>query len=293
LFTPRLPSEALTSYDIVHVHGIDGMFDRVALEPRRPGQVVIATTHGLFFHTTWMRTAKQIYFHTVTRAAAQRYDAIIATSEADQKIMRRVRSDVVHIPNGVTPLPCSAQGRHLLSHGRLASHKRLDLLVDALACPALGDVVLHIVGPEWDVRQSALREHATNRGVADRVCLHGAVSADRLCDIASACGAFVCASEYEGFGMALIEALSAGLTAVVAPNASFTEIVRHAPVGRLADFRDAASAAQIIRHELDGVTPATREAARVYAEQYSWRRNAARTLEVYEAAQTRQRLRAA
>src|SRR5262249_15136079 len=152
-------------------HGIDGMFDRVALEPLRRGQAIIATTHGLFFHTPWMRTAKQIYFHTVTRAAAQRYDAIIATSSADQHLMRRLRSDVALIPNGVAPLICSAQGNDLLSHGRLASHKRLDLLIDALAEPPLSGVRLHIVGPEWDVSRSALRDHALAKDVADRVGL--------------------------------------------------------------------------------------------------------------------------
>jgi alpha-1,3-mannosyltransferase len=207
--------------------------------------------------------------------------------------MSRLRGDVFHIPNGVTPLSCSAQGRHLFSHGRLASHKRLDLLLDALAQPVLSDAVLHIVGPDWDVSRSAVREHAIRRGVADRVCLHGAVSAARLCEIASDCGVFVCASEYEGFGMALIEALSAGLTAVVAPNAAFKEIMRYAPVGQLADFRDPASAARAIRNELDQLAPATREAARSFADKYSWPRNAAGTLQVYEAAQARQRIRAA
>ena len=293
LFTPTLPSEALTPYDIVHVHGIDGMFDRVALEPRRPGQVIVATTHGLFFHTPWMRTAKQIYFYTITRAAAQRYDAIIATSSADQVMMRRLRSDVVHIPNGVAPLACSAQGRDLFCHGRLASHKRLDLLIDTLAQSPLSDIRLHIVGPEWDVTGSALLDHAIRRGVADRICLHGAVSTERLCEIASECGVFVCASEYEGFGMALIEAFSAGLSAVVAPNASFSEIMRYAPVGVLTDFHKPGSASQAIRDELDRLTHATREAARSYADKYSWRHNAARTLEVYDAAKARLRLRAA
>lgn len=293
LFAPMLPSEALTPYDIVHVHGVDGMFDRVALEPRRAGQVVVATTHGLFFHTPWMRTAKQIYFHTITRAAAQRYDAIIATSGADQAMMRRLRSDVVHIPNGIAPLACSAKGRDLFCHGRLASHKRLDLLIDALAQPPLDEVRLHIVGPEWDVTRSALLEHAYSKGLADRVCLHGAVSAERLCEIAAGCAVFVCASQYEGFGMALIEAFSAGLTAVVAPNASFTEIMRYAPVGSLADFRKPAQAAQAIRSELDQLTQATRKLAQAYADKYSWRRNAAHTMEVYDAAKARQRLRAA
>lgn len=293
LFVPVLPREMLTAYDIIHVHGVDGMFDRVALEPRRPGQTLVATTHGVFFHTPWMRTAKQIYFHTITRAGAQRYDAIIATSGADQTLMRRLRDDIVHIPNGVAPLACSAQGRSLFCHGRLASHKRLDLLIDALAEPPLADIRLHIVGPEWDVTRSALFDHAIRKGLADRVCLHGGVSAERLCEIASECGVFVCASEYEGFGMALIEAFSAGLTGVVAANASFSEIMRYAPIGRLTDFHKPAQAAQAIRDELDRLTPATRESARAYARKYSWLRNASRTLEVYDAAKARQRLRAA
>ncbi len=293
LFTPILPREALKPYDIVHVHGIDGMFDRVALEPRRPRQVLIATTHGAFFHTPWMRTAKQIYFNTITRAAAQRYDAIVATSGADQKLMQRLRGGIAHIPNGVVPLQCSAQGRHLFSHGRLASHKRLDLLIAAVAEPALADVELHIVGPEWDVSVGALHDYAFTKCVSHRVHVHGAVSAERLCEIAADCGVFVCASRYEGFGMALVEAFSAGLSAVVAPNASFKEIMEYSPVGKLADFGKAGSVAQVIRGELDQLSQAKRAAAQRYAEQFSWERNAMRTLDVYENARRRHLLQAA
>ncbi len=293
LFTPIFPREVLKPYDIVHVHGVDGMFDRVALEPRRPGQTLIATTHGVFFHTPWMRTAKQIYFNVITRAAAQRYDAIIATSGADQRLMRRLRRDIAHIPNGVVPLQCTAHGRQLFSHGRLASHKRLDLLIAAVAEPALADVDLHIVGPEWDVSVGALHDYAFAKGVSHRVHIHGSVSAERLSEIASDCGVFVCASEYEGFGMALVEAFSAGLSAVVAPNASFSEIMQYSPVGKLADFRNPGSAAQVIRTELDQVTPAKREAARRYADHFSWECNATRTLEVYENARRRHILQAA
>ena len=293
LFTPIFSREALKPYDVVHVHGIDGMFDRVALEPRRAGQALIATTHGAFFHTPWMRTAKHIYFNIITRATAQRYDAIIATSSADWRLMNHLRRGVTHIPNGVAPLQCNAQGRNLLSHGRLASHKRLDLVIAALTDPALKDVELHIVGPEWDVSIGALQAYAFAKCISHRVHIHGGVSAERLNEIAADCGVFVCASEYEGFGMALVEAFSAGLSAVVAKNASFTEIMQHSPVGKLADFHEAAAVAQVIRDELDQITPAKRTAAQGYAGHFSWRRNAERTVEVYEDARRRLLLQAA
>jgi alpha-1,3-mannosyltransferase len=293
LFLPLFPAEAFRSYDVIHVHGVDGMFDRVAFEPRRPRQLLVATTHGLFFHTPWMKSAKQIYFQTITRAAAQRYDAIIATSSADQTLMRRLRPDVEHIPNGVAPLACAAHGGDLLSHGRLASHKRLDLLIETLAQPVLAGVQLHIAGPEWDVSAAALRDCARANNVAERVHIHGSVSASRLLEIASGCGLFVCASEYEGFGMALIEAFSAGLSAVVSANPSFAEIMQAAPTGRLADFHDPAAAALIVRDELQRLSAEKRQASKAYAATFSWRNNAERTLAVYDAAQARKRRQAA
>lgn len=293
LFTPLLQLGALKRYDVVHVHGIDGMFDRLSLEPRRPGQVLVATTHGGFFHTPWMKTAKRLYFHTITRAAAQRYDAIIANSSADRSMMQHLRHNVVHIPNGVLPLQCRAEGHDLFCHGRLASHKRLDLVIDALAQAPLRDVQLHIVGPEWDVKLASLRDYALSKGVADRVRLHGPVSTGELYDIASHCGAFVSASEYEGFGMALIEAFSAGLSAVVAGNGSFEEIMQAAPIGRIVDFNQPAVAAAAIAEELQRISEFRRSAARRFAETYSWERNATRTQEVYDMALRHRRKQAA
>jgi alpha-1,3-mannosyltransferase len=234
-----------------------------------------------------MRTAKQVYFSTVTRAAAQRYDAIIATSSADCQLLGRLRPDVVLIPNGVAPLQCKAQGRHVLSHGRLATHKRLDLVIDAMAEPALADIQLHIVGPAWDVSEASLREHAERRGVSDRVHVHGGVSHEQLLAIAETCSVFASASMYEGFGMALVEAMSAGLAPVVAPNASFTEIMRDAPVGELASFHQPSRAAAAIRTQLDAGSDTRRDAARVFASRYSWSANAARTLDIYAAAQAK------
>src|SRR5262245_39548362 len=49
LFLPFIDRGALAPYDVLHVHGVDGLFERVAREPTREGQIRVATSHGLFF----------------------------------------------------------------------------------------------------------------------------------------------------------------------------------------------------------------------------------------------------
>lgn len=285
LFYPLIASHMLEDYDILHVHGVDGMFDRIARHPRRKGQAVIATSHGLFFHTPWMRTMKHIYLNTLTRLNAGRYDLVIANSQADEKRLSGVCPRLVRLANGVTPLATEmSTGRDLLYIGRLASHKRVDRLLMALMLPALDGSHLHVVGPEWDVSVGYLSREAARMGVLDRVTFHGRLHQEQLEELARSCGVFVSASRYEGFGMSMIEAMSAGLVPVVQANESFRELMSSSPVGALADFGDPPAAAQAIRAELDGLSIEARRAAIAFANRFSWRTHAERTLGYYQQA---------
>ena len=282
MFVPIIPKAMLAPYDVLHVHGIDGMFERIGREPQGDAQVRVATSHGAFFHTPWMKTLKQIYFGSVTRLAAQGYDALIANSQPDFDLLQKLSPNVTLIPNGVAPLGAfQASGRDLLYLGWLASHKRVDRIVAALAEPALAESVLHIVGPEWDITIDELARQAEKLGVTERVCLHGRVSAERLSEIARQCGVFVSASTYEGFGMSLIEAMSIGLAPVAHPNASFAEILAAAPIGRLAPFDNTAEAASAIRAELDALSDDRRALARAFSAKFSWAANAEHTVQRY------------
>ncbi|WP_395647907.1 glycosyltransferase family 4 protein [Terricaulis sp.] len=284
-FWPAIPPETLAAYDVVHVHGIDGMFDRVSRQKKRRSQAFVASSHGAFFHTAWMRPVKQLYFETATRMAARRYDLLIANSSSDRALLQRLRDHVVHLPNGVAPIgDFCASGRDLLFIGRLSSHKHVERLIDAVAQPSLRGVRLHIVGPEWDVSRLRLAQFAEARGVGAHVLLHGGVDARRLAEIARSCALFVSASTYEGFGMSLIEGMSVGLPPVAQPNASFVELVEAAGVGALTDFADPQSAASAIRAQLDGLTDARRRRAMRYSEKFSWRAHAEDTLNLYRSA---------
>ena len=281
-FVPVIEDGSLDGYDVIHVHGVDGMFDRMAIRRRPPRQKLVATSHGLFFHTRWMTPVKEIYLRTATRAAAARYDLLIANSVSDLKRLRMVSDDVVHLPNGITPIGhFVANGRDVLCLGRLATHKHIERIIAALAQPELAGIRLHVVGPEWNVSQLDLARTAEIHKVADRVLLHGRVDAARLTEIAGDCALFVSASTYEGFGMSLVEAMSVGLIPVVHPNPAFVELLGAANSGQLVDFKRPTAAARAMRRQLDNICELDRRRAVAYASRFAWSAHAERTMRLY------------
>jgi alpha-1,3-mannosyltransferase len=282
-FAPIGKPAALTGYDVVHVHGVDGMFEFAARLPRRPGQALVATTHGLFFHTRWMAPLKRAYFYAITARLCPRFDAIIANSTPDAEWVAPYHRKVVIIPNAVEPLARTmAEGASLLTVGRLAEHKRVPLLLEALAMAPLRKARLHVVGPEWGVSVEALRAYAARLGVQDRVTFHGKVSAAVLERIVADCACFVSASRYEGFGMAMIEAMGAGLLPAVQANASYRELIMAAQMGRATDFTHPLSAAEDVAKVMQSVTPAARRNAIAFAARYSWDAHTDCTLALYD-----------
>jgi alpha-1,3-mannosyltransferase len=271
-FLPLIDDRLLARFDVIHVHGIDGMFDRIARHRRAHNQVLAATTHGLFFHTPWMMPVKHLYLHTATRLSARRYDVLIANSLSDMTRLRPLSDDIVHLPNGITPLGAfMADGRDVLYLGRLAHHKHVERLIAAMAEPDMADRRLHVVGPERDVTHLHLARVADSLGVGDRIILHGKLSRKRLAEVAKRCGLFASASTYEGFGMSLIEAMSVGLIPVVEANPAFTELIDGAQCGAVTDFTRPALAARIMRHCLDNADWAQRNRTIAFSDEFSWR----------------------
>lgn len=281
-FLPLAPKSLFDGYDVLHAHAIDGLCECVARLPRQPNVLRVLTTHGGIFHTRWLAPLKRAYFATVARAAGRQYDLILANSANDAALVRDWGRPTQIVPNGVDPIgEFTADGQDLLFIGRLTSHKRIDRLLAALAQPALAGAHLHLVGPHWDLTADDLTTLIMRYGVAGRVTAHGYVDATRLAEIARSCGVFVSASEYEGFGMSMIEAMSVGLIPVVQPNPSFQALVQSTGVGRVADYADSAEAAAVIQAVKTSVSPTARSAAKSAAARYSWRGHAERTLALY------------
>lgn len=159
----------------------------------------------------------------IERAAMRLPDEIIAASEETGRRLREHVGDTTAVtvaPNGidldaVRSAPAAHEPATLVVVGRLMSHKRIDLLLDALAMLRAGGdpVTCRIIGdgPERD----ALHERAEALGLDDAVDFHHDVSEQaRLYALVKAARVFVFPSEREGFGIAALEALACGLPVV-------------------------------------------------------------------------------
>lgn len=285
----------LRDASVVHVHAVDFFFDALALGRflyRRPA---IATTHGGFFHTPKHALIKKIWFRALTALSARLYDRLVCCSRSDMALFAPLApSRTVLIENGadVGKFRASASQRpvkRLATIGRFSSNKRLDRLLDAMKAlmAADGEWRLDIVGVPGDVSLADLQAMITARGLEGCVEIHCDLENDAIAHLLGQVSLFISASEYEGFGLVAIEAMSAGLLPVLNGNDAFRLLAeRHGQIG-IADFSQPEAAARAVGEawrRLCEDPEGLRARLQAEAEDYSWERVAGRYLQVYDEA---------
>lgn len=127
---------------------------------------------------------------------------------------------------------------------RLSRVKRLDVVIEAFrkVKSARSNVYLLIVGkgPE----RESLEELVDHLSLRDRVRVVGYIPTDELPDYFAMSNIFLFHSTYETFGVALIEALAAGLAVVCADTTAGKEIVQDGVTGLLAQPLDPVNLAE-------------------------------------------------
>ena len=237
-------------FDIVHVHGVDYFCDFLAATRLLHRKPLVLSTHGGFFHTKFAGFLKPVFFHIVTRASLRQYRRVFACSANDEAIFRRVaKRRLRRIDNGVdTSKFAGAASRKfvptLVYFGRFSSNKGLDRLVDAFVIlrDAIPRARLHIMGHDWDDLLPSLKERigAARHGTA--ITLHENPTDDDIRRVIASSSFFVSASQYEGFGLTLVEALAAGLLPMVSSIPSFASILGGSETGAPIKFEDAEAA---------------------------------------------------
>ena len=292
---PLAPSVlgAIKGADLVHVHAVDFFFDFLAWAKPMHRLPLVASTHGGFFHTDFAATAKKVYFQTVTRVSAAGYAAICASSENDAATFRRIAPrQTVAVENGVNIEKWADAGsrtpeRTMIFIGRWSGNKRVPALIDLIAAlqrenPAWRLIVAGV--PDVETVES-LQAHARAQGVAERVDVHLKPADAELRALVGQSSYIASASSYEGFGLTIVEGMSAGLLPVVSPLAPFTKLVDALGDGVVIDVADpAASAARLearFQHHA-AATADARGAAMALAGRYAWPGVAAQFREIYD-----------
>lgn len=175
----------------------------------------------------------------------------------------------------------SRLGRYLLAVGGIEPRKgSLDLLeAYALLRAQLPDVRLVIAGGEtlFDYRDYRTRWEQRAAALAVEPVVLGPVPHDELPALVAAAGAFAFPSTKEGFGLAAMEALAAGVPLVTRDLPVLREIFSGA--ARFA--ADPPELAVQLAHALTEPDPAARTAGRALANRHTWQAAAHRHLNLY------------
>jgi phosphatidylinositol alpha-1,6-mannosyltransferase len=249
--------------DVVVATGLRAVWLCGALVPavRRPW---LAVGHGKEFGVRGLERA-------ITRRAYERSDAVVCVSRYTWEAMSRLgivpRSGRV-IPNGgdastFTPLPESeiasfrrslglSDARILLTVGHVSERKGQDVVVRALArLRGMSDVHYLVAGlPTMEPEFGAL---AREVGVAERVHFLGRVDTARLVRLVNACDVFVMTSrhdaqgDFEGYGIAVVEAALCGRPAVVTGDSGLAEAILDGTTGTSVPENDVDATAAAIQ----------------------------------------------
>jgi glycosyltransferase involved in cell wall biosynthesis len=217
---------------------------------------LIALVHQPLALHSGLDSTQADVFRESERAALAAAAHVVVTSESTARIViadydvPAQRVSVVRPGNDPVPsAPGSNDGVvRLLSIGSVVPGKGYDLLIAALV--ALVDMPwrLTIAGDRTRNPAAAAQLDADIQayGLGDRVAVLGAVPAERIIELYLASDIFVLASRFEGYGMALAEAIGHGLPVVSTRAGAIPETVP-ADAGLLVPPDDTVALAQALR----------------------------------------------
>jgi glycosyltransferase involved in cell wall biosynthesis len=234
----------------------------------------------------------------LVRASVRASDTVVTVSAFSERELARYFPDLtsrfVHIPPGpdedLPPPPSrrdarvrvGAKGPVLLTVGSILNRRRLPVLLRAVAAlrrnwPGL---VLEVVGDNRTHPPLPIEALVDEMGLHSSVRVTGYVSEQGLVARYAAADVFVFLSEYEGFGLPVLEAMGRGLPVVTSTRPALGEIFGAAAL--LVDPTDDVALAAAIERLLSdpGLVADLVARGQRLRQSYSWEQTASRTREV-------------
>jgi glycosyltransferase involved in cell wall biosynthesis len=254
------------------------------------------TIHDISFiaHPEWFRPRERFRRRLLTTHAARTARVIFTDSEFSRSEMEqrlRVEPERLRvIPPGMTalgpPLPGSripdpgSRPPLVLFVGSLFNRRRLPDLIAAFARVAAGlpDARLVVVGADRTWPGQDLRKLAESLGIGAKVDLRSYVTEEALRNLYARASVFGFLSEYEGFGLTPLEALSAHVPIVVLDTPVAREV--YGPAAAYVQRGDVEGTAAALDRFLRSPAAAAAQLAHAPAvlARYSWDRAAEETL---------------
>jgi glycosyltransferase involved in cell wall biosynthesis len=242
----------MPGFDLVHIHGLYRFpLAAAGLSARICNVPYIVRPHGSLdpFQRGRAKFLKNLYERLIEFPNLNRCAAIQYTTQEERRLAEiyNFRGPGVVIPNGIEldafeqpPEPGVFRERFglrqqkIIMHlGRIAPVKGLDILVAAFAGIARerDDVTLAIVGPDINGHADRLRSELGRLGILDRTLFTGMLVDEEKHAALRDADIFALPSYTENFGMAVVEAMAAGLPVVISDQVKICKEVQAAGAG--------------------------------------------------------------
>jgi glycosyltransferase involved in cell wall biosynthesis len=242
--------------DVIHAHSHRyGHVLQSSAVAEREGIPIVISTH---YHpadtreTATKRGLLRLEDHTFGALAYRTADAIVVESETEARLVRefaparsvRIIPPGIDLtlwgdPEGDRPFGPSLPSPYFVFVGRIAPNKGLPALLDAWAhLPTPTRPALVFMGRDWGMR-STLEAQARALGVADAIrWLDHVPDARAYRAVIRGARALVLPSEWEAFGLVLLDAMAAGTPIVATSVGAVPEVLEGGRAGRLVPYGD-------------------------------------------------------
>ena len=320
-FSPCLPpvrefaySHALTAwlrrnidrYDLVHVHALFSYASTTAMAMARRKKIpYLVRPLGLLCEWSLQQSAlrKKLYLALIERTNLNSSAALEFTAEQElaEAAPLRLRAPGFVLPFGLDLPPNIPDARQrlrglihappdepvLLFLARLHPKKGLHDLLTAAGTLANRRFSIVVAGSGPATYENQVKAQAAEGPLRGRVHFVGFAQGQTKHMLLQGADLFALTSHSESFGIAVLEALAAGLPALVTPGVPLAHMLERFQLGWVAELNTSSIAATLDRALASGddtEAAARRERARtVVAENFTWDRIATRMMAVYQA----------
>jgi glycosyltransferase involved in cell wall biosynthesis len=292
----------ICKYDLLHIHAIFSYPSTVAMAiARLKGVPYIVRPLGQLCEWSLQQSArkKQIYLDLIERANLKQSQALHFTSELEQQEASNLNLGVSSfvLPHGLSISPAIPNARLRLREylkvpleqpiilflSRLHPKKGLDYLIPALGKLNQKPFTFVLAGsgsPEYTAEIESL---VASTGIGDRTHFVGFLEGESKNLFLQGSDLFVLTSHSENFGVAVLEALAAGLPVVVTPGVALASVVEQHKLGYVIpqDVLEIANAIDDLLQAPQLAKQMGDRARQFIIEKYSWENIAGQMIQIY------------
>lgn len=283
-------------WDVVHLHG-QRIWSTDWLYPflGRARSPLVFTAHGFYqWHMEHRAVVDDLYYKVVLPRALRHVERVVALTdnERDELVAWGVdAARIVRVPDGFDPdefrqLPAGFRARYsipqdeplLLYVGGFYRNKRVDTLVEVAA---RAGARLVVIGKDQDPSRGRAHAERLAKELGAKVSFLGSLPREDVLSAYRESDVFLLASDFEGYGLVLLEAMAAGLPFVSTPAGAARDLAIH---GSGIVARGVTGLAEAVRSLLadDARRKTMGEQGRAKVGAYTWSRVADEYLAVFE-----------